>query len=226
LIAREKYYEELSVLFKSNEMEIKTDTLLQLANYAYLLAERNKTVNLISRKDIENLIENHIFISALVSRFFPAGISNFVDIGTGGGLPGIPLAIVMQFISALLVDSTKKKYFALQDFIQKLNLKNVTAINSRVEEKNFILQNKNKFDLAISRATVALPKLVEYSLPLLKKKSYIYSLKGGDVSSEIDETQFRFKKFIGEVKVLELKYLPSNAKNEKGKKLITIELRK
>ncbi len=220
----EKYRNELSLYFQANNMPLSAKVLNLLANYALLLVQKNQSVNLISRKDVANVIENHVFISSFISKYFPTNISNFVDIGTGGGLPGIPLAIVMQFPEALLVDSTKKKYFAVRDFIKDLNLPNVRAANARVEEKSFIREFGGRFELTVSRATVNLAKLIEYSLPLLKSKGFVYSLKGGDVSAEIRQAKGRFKAFVKNIEIKSLNYKPTNEKNEKEKKLIIIEI--
>ncbi len=222
----EKYRSELSEYFRLNNFVISEKALNLLAEYAILLTERNVTVNLISRKDIENVVENHIFISAFISKYLPKEITSILDIGTGGGLPGIPLAIVMQFSRVSLVDSTKKKYFAVRDFIQKLDLKNVSAFNERVESNAFREKFSGGFSATISRATVKLVKLLEYSLPLLKKKGFVISLKGGDISEEIKEAERKFKNKIKDLNVFQLSYKPNNLKNEKEKELIIIKIEK
>ena len=88
-----------------------------------LVAEKNKTVNLISRKDVESIIENHIFISAYITKFLPEKVTRFLDIGTGGGFPGIPLAIMRPELRGVLADSTGKKIDAVKEFIDKLKAK-------------------------------------------------------------------------------------------------------
>jgi 16S rRNA (guanine527-N7)-methyltransferase len=81
----------------------------RLAFFAQLVAEKNESVNLISRKDVESIIENHIFISAYITKFLPEKVTRFLDIGTGGGFPGIPLAIMRPELRGVLADSTGKK---------------------------------------------------------------------------------------------------------------------
>jgi len=106
---QEQYLRELKQLFWANSLTPDMYQLERLAKFASLLTKKNETVNLISRKDIKNIIENHVFISALISEYLPEKTSKFLDIGTGGGFPGIPMAIMNQFLRGVLVDATAKK---------------------------------------------------------------------------------------------------------------------
>ena len=86
----------------------------RLAFFANLVADKNKSVNLISRKDEANIVENHIFISAYITQYLPEKVTKFLDIGTGGAFPGIPLAIMRPDLRGVLVDSTGKKIEAVK----------------------------------------------------------------------------------------------------------------
>ena len=198
----------------------------RLAFFANLVAEKNKTVNLISRKDEENIIENHIFISSYMTKFIPEKITRFLDIGTGGGFPGIPLAIMKPELRGVLADSTGKKIEAVKDFIDRLKLSNVVAENARVESPEFIEKYKGSFDLIVSRAVVPIIILFRYSLPLVKEKAFIVAMKGGDLEEEFQKAELKYKSFIKKSTVYELAYKPSNLRNKKGKKLVVIELQK
>ena len=198
----------------------------RLAFFAHLVAEKNKTVNLISRKDVDSIIENHIFISAYITKFLPEKVTRFLDIGTGGGFPGIPLAIMRPELRGVLADSTGKKIEAVKEFINKLKLSNVIAENDRVESPEFIEKYKSTFDLVVSRAVVPIIILFRYSLPLVKEKAFIVAMKGGDLDEEFQKAVLKYKSFIKKSTVYELAYKPTNLRNKKGKKLVVIELQK
>ena len=198
----------------------------RLAFFAQLVAEKNKTINLISRKDVESIIENHIFISAYITKFIPDKLTRFLDIGTGGGFPGIPLAIMRPEIRGVLADSTGKKIEAVKEFIDKLKLSNAVAENARVESSEFIEKYRGTFDLVVSRAVVPIIILFRYTLPLMKEKAFIVAMKGGDLDEEFQKAELKYKSFIKKSTVYELAYKPTNLRNKKGKKLVVIELQK
>ena len=212
------------MLFWENSINPDEFQLERLANFASLVAHKNDKINLVSRKDVTKIIENHIFISSFISEFLPQKTTKFLDIGTGGGFPGIPLAITRQNLKGVLVDSTSKKIEAVQEFIDKLKLNNVTAENCRVESDEFIDKYANTFDLVVSRATVPLIILFRYSLPLIKEKAYLAAIKGGDLMDEFKTAELKYKSYIKKSTIFELSYKPNNSRNEKGKKLILIEL--
>ena len=169
-----------------------------------LYKDWNEKINVISRKDIESLYERHVLHSlAIAAAFeFPAGI-NIIDIGTGGGFPGVPLAIYFPDIHFHLVDSIGKKLKIVEAVAKQLELKNITIQHTRVEE----IKN-GKFDFAVSRAVAPLKDLWRWSKPLLKAtnvklqppgedqiliKSGLICLKGGDLAQEISESGTRPK---------------------------------
>ncbi len=223
---QEQYLRELKNFFWENSLNPDIYQIERLAHYASLLTEKNEKFNLISRRDVKNIIENHIFISSYISEFLPEKLNRFIDIGTGGGLPGIPLAITNPMMRGVLVDSTSKKIDAVQDFVSRLKLSNLTVENERAESEEFIEKYKNTFDLVVSRATVPLIILFRYALPLIKEKAYIMAIKGGDLDQEFKTAEMKYKSYIKKSTIFELAYKPTNARNEKGKKLIMLELSK
>ena len=223
---QEQYLRELKMLFWENGINPDEFQLERLANFATLVTHKNSKVNLVSRKDVQKIVENHVFISSYISEFLPPRISKFLDVGTGGGFPGIPLAITRPMIKGVLVDSTAKKIDAVQEFISKLKLNNIVAENSRVESAEFKQKHANSFDMIISRATVPLIILFRYSLPLVKDKAFIAAVKGGSLLDEFKTAELKYKAHIKKSTIFELAYKPNNARNEKGKKLIIIELNK
>ena len=223
---QDQYLIELKELFWENELSPESYQLERLAKYTELLVDKNQVVNLISRKDTNSTIEKHIFLSAFAKEFFPEKANRFLDIGTGGGLPGIPIAILNPMMRGVLVDSTAKKIDAVNEFIKKLRLSNVVAENSRVESEEFKNKYANKFDLIISRGTVPLIILIRYALPLIKEKGYILAIKGGNLDDEFKKAEIKYKAYIKKHTSFELSYKPNNIRNEKGKKVVLLELNK
>jgi len=223
---QEEYLKELKMFCWENGFTPEPTRAERLAHFAKLVAEKNKTINLISRRDIDSVVEKHVFISAFITKYLPEKVSRFLDIGTGGGFPGIPLAIMRPDLRGVLVDSTTKKITAVQDFIKKLKLSNVVAENERVESDAFIEKYAGSFDLIVSRSTVPLIIMFRYAIPLIKEKAYMLAMKGGDLSDEFRKAEMKYKPYIKKSTIYELSYKPTNLRNKKGKKLVLLELRK
>lgn len=154
----------------------------QFAALGLLYPEWNEKINVISRNDIDELFTRHILHSLAIAKFNLLDNSqNIIDVGTGGGFPGIPLAIMYPEKQFTLIDSIGKKISVVQDVIEKTGLTNATAqkINS-----NDLHQ---KFDTIVSRAVTAFPNFVKQTHKLLEKSptSSIVYLKGGDFEEEI-----------------------------------------
>ena len=223
---QDQYLKELNVFCWENGFNPEPTRTERLAYFAQLVVEKNKKTNLISKRDIESIVEKHVFISAYISKYLPEKVTKFLDIGTGGGFPGIPLAIMRPDIRGVLADSTSKKVDAVKDFIDKLKLSNVIAENHRVESEEFISRHGNSFDLIVSRATVPLIILFRYAVPLIKEKAFLFAMKGGDLTEELTKAELKYKSYIKKSTIYELHYKPSNIRNQKGKKLILLELQK
>ena len=164
-----------------------------------LYKEWNEKINVISRKDIDGLYEKHVLHSlAIAATFdFPPGL-NIIDIGTGGGFPGVPLAIFFPEVNFHLVDSIGKKLKIIDAIAGEIELKNITTQHIRAEE----IKNR-KFDFVVSRAVAPLKDLWRWSKPLIKSSTYklpgtseekmilksgLICLKGGDLAQEISES--------------------------------------
>lgn len=161
----------------------------QVVQFSNLVKTANQTINLVSRRDIDNLVEHHVapsFAYRILNRLAPR--TTVLDIGSGGGFPGIINAILFPDTYFILVDSTKKKVTFLQQSITTLKLSNVEAIWSRVEDLAKLPQYRHYFDYTTSRAVAPLNTLVEWSAPLLKPGGAVEAMKGGDIQSELDAT--------------------------------------
>ena len=223
---QDQYLKELSLFCWENGFNPEPTRAERLAYFAQLVVDKNKKINLISKRDVDSIIEKHVFISAYISKYLPEKVTKFLDIGTGGGFPGVPLAIMRPDIRGVLVDSTLKKVEAVKDFIDKLKLSNVITENHRVESKEFISRHGNSFDLIVSRATVPLIILFRYAIPLIKEKAFLFAIKGGDLTEEFSKAELKYKSHIKKSTVYDLHYKPSNIRNQKGKKLVLLELQR
>jgi len=223
---QEQFLKELKTFCWENGFNPEPTRSERLAYFTKLVVDKNKKLNLISKRDIDSVVEKHVFLSAYISKYLPDKVSKFLDIGTGGGFPGIPLAIMRPDLRGILVDSTEKKIKAVQEFIDKLKLSNVIADNERVESDEFISRHSNSFDLIVSRATVPLIILFRYAIPLIKDKAYLLAMKGGDLTDEFKKAEMKYKSYIKKSTVYELYYKPTNVRNKKGKKLVLLELQK
>ncbi len=151
-----------------------------------LYEDWNAKINIISRKDIDALYERHVLHSLAIAKFvrFSPG-SKILDVGTGGGFPGIPLAIFFPEVKFHLVDSIGKKIKVVNDVVSSLGLKNVTAEQIRAEQVN------EKYDFVVSRAVTKLPEFVQWIRGNISEKQKnaipngILYLKGGDIAGEI-----------------------------------------
>lgn len=221
---QKQYLEELQTFCWENGFNPDSMEAERLAYFAQLVTEKNGAVNLISRRDIDAITEKHIFISAYITKYIPEKCTNFLDIGTGGGFPGIPISILRPDLNGVLVDSTKKKADAVIEFIDKLKLGNCVAENARVEGSEFISKYSNFFDLIVSRATVPLIILLRYALPLIKEKAFLMAIKGGNLDEEFKKAEMKYKAHIKKSTTFELYYKPNNVRNQKKKKLVLLEL--
>ena len=160
-----------------------TDKQIEQFAFMFELYEtENAKVNVISRKDMDNFYIHHVLHSLALVRFgdFSAA-KTVVDIGTGGGFPGIPLAIIFPEIEFFLVDSIGKKIRVVQTIANDLGLTNVVATNARVESI------PNKFDMAVARAVAPSIELYHWMSKNWKNAPHFSLLKGGDLSSELND---------------------------------------
>lgn len=167
--------------------------LKQFEALGELYKDWNEKINVISRKDIDSLYEKHILHSlAIASQFDFAPGTSIVDLGTGGGFPGIPLAIFFPDVQFHLVDSIGKKIKVVSAVAESIHLKNVSTQHTRAEDIK-----DRKFDYVVSRAVAPLKDLWKWGRPLLKKRTDaknplqsngLICLKGGDLTTEIYES--------------------------------------
>jgi 16S rRNA (guanine527-N7)-methyltransferase len=167
--------------------------LQQFGQLMELYKDWNQKINVISRKDIDSLYTNHVLHSLSIAAVCPFNPGmRIVDIGTGGGFPGIPLAIFYPEVEFLLVDSIGKKLKVVEGVAEAVGLKNVKVLHSRMEDIP-----QQEFDFAVSRAVAPLKDLWRWARPYIKKRKStelangLICLKGGDLAQEISESALR-----------------------------------
>ena len=155
----------------------------QFAALGDLYREWNEKINVISRKDIDHLYEHHVLHSLAIAKYdpFKPGMTA-LDLGTGGGFPGIPLAIMYPDVNFTLLDSIAKKIKVVTEISAALELENVTVVHSRAEDY------KGRYDLIIGRAVSTISQLIAWSKHLVPTHDWIM-LKGGDANEIRKETR-------------------------------------
>jgi 16S rRNA (guanine527-N7)-methyltransferase len=225
-----------------NGLDPTTGQKNKLDQFANLLLEWNRKINLISRKDEENIWTYHILhsISPLLKIEIPNGCT-MIDIGTGGGLPGLPIKILRPDISMLCLDSTSKKVKAVKQIVDDLDLQDIKIVWGRAEEISLQSEYKGKFDFALARAVAPLSDLVLWSRSFLGNKTLekkterqnvgsridanppvLLAFKGGDITKEIE---IAIKKHAElEIKSIDLTIIGAEEFITSDKKLLVVHL--
>ena len=201
-----KKLEEKLKLIDINISEIEIENF---KIYMKLLLEWNKKINLTAITNEDDIILKH-FVDSLTIKKYISENEKIIDIGTGAGFPGIPLAIMNKYNEITLMDSLNKRIVFLNDVIDKLKLNNVKAIHSRAEE---LARNKNhreKYDVAVSRAVANLSTLVEYMLPFVRIGGKCICMKGPNIEEELKNAKKAIKELGGEVIKIENFKLPES----------------
>lgn len=212
-----------------------------LSGYAAMLREWNGKVNLISRKDEENLFEAHILHSLSIPILFDIPVGRRVlDIGTGGGLPGIPLAILRPDLHVVLLDSIKKKTMVLEDIVSRLPVGNVSILTGRAEELGKKLAAADKVDIVVARAVAPATDLLKWTKGWIKKGDrgvvrtrsvdqpqefrtpLLIMLKGGDLTEELQQVAVKLP-LVG-IREVPLLFPGSYAMGLQGKRVLVAVL--
>lgn len=171
-------------------------------NYMNMLIEWNNKINLTAITEPDQIILKHFIDSITILKEIDDK-SKIIDVGTGGGFPGIPLKIMNNSLEIVLLDSLNKRINFLNEVIQKLKLKNINSIHFRVEEAGQNIKYREKFDVATSRAVASLNILVEYMLPLIKVGGICICMKGSEIEEEIENSKKAIDILGGKIEKIE-----------------------
>lgn len=187
----------LQILKQELNIDLNSDKALIFDKYARIFLEKNSSINLVSKNDENFLFEKHIFDSLAISKFLnPKQGETLLDIGTGGGFPAIPLAILYENLDIYPLDSIRKKIAVIEEMKSELSLKNLHPICDRVENI------EQKFDYVTSRAVSSLDKILKLAFPKLKKGGYFIAYKSKNAPEELKEAEKTIKRL--KVKVLDI----------------------
>lgn len=190
-------------------LEVPPERASRLVDYAEYLASYTES-NVIGTRRVEDIIEEHILDSTSCVLFEPSkDATELVDVGSGGGLPGLPLAIGMEGLSVTLVESTAKKTKFLDDVVEHLGVSNCQVVNARAEDLGHSEEFRSRYDIATARALASLDVIAEYCVPLVRIGGHVIAMKAGVGKNELDNGRISARLLGGEiVDVIPVERLP------------------
>lgn len=204
----------IDVLLKgieSLDLELREKDAARFSDYKKLLQEWNEKINITSITEDSEIDIKH-FLDSLTCLSFDLfeGDKTLIDIGTGGGFPGIPLKIMKENLDVTLLDSLNKRIIFLDQVIKDLGLKGIRAVHGRAEELSRKEDYREKFSIAVSRAVASLDTLSEYCLPFVKVGGHFIAMKGPEIEEELEASQNAIKLLGGKVIETKIVTLPES----------------
>ena len=186
-----KYNYDLTKLYNgldSLEIEYNDDKIDKLINFYEMVVEKNKVMNLTGITEFDEFVNKHFLDSLILEKAFPQIKNNIsvIDVGTGAGFPGIPLAIIYDNAEFTLIDSLNKRVNFLNEVITALSLENVSAVAGRAEELGKNSLYREQYDLCVTRAVAEINLLSEYTLPFVKVGGKCIPYKSLQINDEIE----------------------------------------
>lgn len=198
-----EYFERAGIILSEEQIQ-------KFEQYYTLLVEWNKKINLTSIIEWNEVVQKHFLDSAMISKYidFTGEGKTCIDVGTGAGFPGIPLAILFPNLKITLLDAIQKKIYFLNEVKNILSLSNVMTVNARAEDAAKNKEFREVFDFAVSRAVSNISTLLEYCIPFIKKGGQFISYKSVKANEEIKEYKNAFLKLGCFIQKVETFYLP------------------
>ena len=193
-------------LENSDKMQIEVKNIEKFYKYMQLLLEWNEKINLTTIVEPEQIIVKH-FLDSLTIKKYIEDEKNIIDVGTGAGFPGMPLAIEKNN-NITLLDSLNKRINFLNDVKEKIGLENVVTVHSRAEDAAKDKKYRECFDYAVSRAVAPMNVLLEYLLPFVKVGGKVICMKGPNVKEEMDNSEKVAKILGGKIEKVEELEIP------------------
>lgn len=169
-------------------IELNNEQKEQFIKYKDLLKEWNEKINITAITDDKEIDIKH-FLDSLTPLNYFIGKKKVIDVGTGGGFPGLPLKILNNDLEVTLLDSLNKRIIFLNEVIKTLGLNGILAIHGRAEELGRTQKYREQYDICVSRAVASLNTLSEYCLPFVKVGGYFISMKGSNIEDELKESE-------------------------------------
>lgn len=196
-------------LSKKINIDITDEQLKKFYRYMDLLLEWNEKINLTAITETDEVILKHFIDSMTVFKYLVES-KNIIDVGTGAGFPGIPIAIMNQNKNITLLDSLNKRINFLNEVCSELKINNIKTYHGRAEEFGHNKQHREKYDIAISRAVANMTTLVEYLIPFIKVGGRCICMKGNDIEEELEQAKFAIKELGGKIVKVERFNLPNS----------------
>lgn len=200
-------YKEFEKMFlvelEKNNVKCKCD-IKKFFEYMKMILQWNEKVNLTAIKDEKEFLIKHFIDSLTINKYISSNMK-IIDIGTGAGFPGLPLKLSNEDAVVTLIDSVGKKINVLNDIISKLNLNDIYAIHSRAED--YAKDNREQFDVAVSRAVANMSTLVEYLIPFVKIGGIIICMKGPNFEKELENSKKAINILGGKIEKVESFYI-------------------
>ncbi|MBW1867471.1 MAG: 16S rRNA (guanine(527)-N(7))-methyltransferase RsmG [Deltaproteobacteria bacterium] len=184
-IGSDKWKEVINIGADTFDIQIDSEKMDRFAAHAAELMQWNKKINLTAICKPLEIAVKHVLDSIIPSLIIPSDKKKLLDIGSGGGFPGIPLKILLPSLSVTLIDASRKKVNFLKHIIRTLKLENIDALHIRAEEMAGTTGFEKKFDVIISRALTSLESFIAMALPLLSENGMIIALKGNVEGADI-----------------------------------------
>lgn len=213
---------QTELLIKELEEKYGEERTSMLVEYMDMILEKNQYINLTAVRDRDEALQKHI-ADSLSCDFMEEyeAAENVIDIGTGAGFPGVPLAIVSPDKKFTLVDSLNKRLRIIDELTGELGIKNVTTVHGRAEDVGKSKEHREQYDICVSRAVASLDVLCEWCLPLVKNGGYFVAYKGENVSRETENAASAIKLLGG--KIVEIRKVQTEEESISGHVLVMIK---
>lgn len=213
---------QTELLIKELEEKYGEERTSMLVEYMDMILEKNQYINLTAVRDRDEALQKHI-ADSLSCDFMEEyeAAENVIDIGTGAGFPGVPLAIVSPDKKFTLVDSLNKRLRIIDELTGELGIKNITTVHGRAEDVGKSKEHREQYDICVSRAVASLDVLCEWCLPLVKKGGYFVAYKGDNVSRETEDAANAIKLLGG--KIAEIRKVQTEEESISGHVLVMIK---
>ncbi len=183
----------------------------QLLSYYNLLIEKNRVMNLTAITEFDEVVQKHFLDSILVSNIIDINdFSSLIDVGSGAGFPGIPLKILYPSVKMTLLDSRNKRVQFLNEVIEQLNLKGISAIHARAETAAREMAYREQYTLCVSRAVAQLNILSEYCLPFVRPGGLFAAYKSAEIRKECEEAESAIRILGGSILSTEILTIPGS----------------
>ena len=200
----EEFKIELKRECEKNKIMLLEEQIEKFYKYMNLLIEWNQKINLTAIVEPKEIIQKH-FIDSMSVLDYIQDKKNIIDVGTGAGFPGIPIKIANPNINVTLLDSLQKRVNFLAEVVSQLELDKIKAVHSRAED--YAKENRESYDVAISRAVANMSTLVEYLLPYVKQDGIVICMKGPNIEDELEKSKKAISILGGKIEHIEHLFL-------------------